>query len=160
MASRARKLVVSPRSLEPSCRASGTYVFHGLGRRGSCWWQLGTAVPSVTRPAYSDTCTPVGDGSVEVGYKVFPWQKVFPFSSHTCFAWEALSCGPASPLSLLTQRDCPACDLLPRALVCSCTRHTALHLSAARYPLLPIGATCAYLTARQRAFFQHSADTA
>jgi hypothetical protein len=38
--------------------------------------------------AYSDTCTPVGGGSVEVGDKVSPWQGVFPLSSHTCLAWD------------------------------------------------------------------------
>jgi hypothetical protein len=44
MASRAPKLVVRPRYLEPFCRASGTYMVHGPGRRGRCRWQLGTAV--------------------------------------------------------------------------------------------------------------------
>jgi hypothetical protein len=85
----------------------------------------------VTLSAYSDTCTPTGGGSVEVGDKVFPWQGVFPFSSHTCLAWEGPSCRPASPLSPLARGVCPACDLLSRALVCSCTHtHTASHSTA------------------------------
>jgi hypothetical protein len=67
----------------------------------------------VTRPAQSDTCTPVGGDFVEVDDKVFPWQGVFAFSSHTCLAWEALSCRTASPLSLFVQRVCLTCDLLP-----------------------------------------------
>jgi hypothetical protein len=80
----------------------------GPGRRGRCRWQLGTAVPSVSL----DTCIPVGGDFVEVGDKVFPWQRVFAFSSHTCLAWEALSCRTASPLSLFV-RVCLTCDLLP-----------------------------------------------
>jgi hypothetical protein len=51
--------------------------------------------------------TPIGGGSIEVGDKVFPWQGVFAFSSHTCLAWEALSCRPASPLSLLVTMCLP-----------------------------------------------------
>jgi hypothetical protein len=61
----------------------------------------------LSRPAHSDTRTPVGDGSVEVGDKVFPWQGFFPLSSHTCLAWEALFCRPASPLSLLVTTCLP-----------------------------------------------------
>jgi hypothetical protein len=47
--SRAPKLVISPRPLEPYMQSLGTYVVHGPGRRGRCLWQLGTAaVPSVS----------------------------------------------------------------------------------------------------------------
>jgi hypothetical protein len=62
---------------------------------------------------HTDTCTPVGGDFVEVGDKFFSWQGVFAFSSHTCLAWEALSCRTASPLSLFVQRVCLTCDLLP-----------------------------------------------
>jgi hypothetical protein len=77
---------------------------------------------------------------------------VFPFSCHTCLAWEALSCRPASPLSLLALRVCLTCDLLPLFALSHmhALHRTALHLPAARYLLLPIGTTGAHLTARQR----------
>jgi hypothetical protein len=79
-------------------------------------------------------CTPVGSGSLEVGDKVFPWQRVFSFSSLTCLAWEADSCSPAPPFSLLARHVYPACDLPPRALVFSCTH--ALHCTACTRPRL------------------------
>jgi hypothetical protein len=82
-------------------------MVYGPGRRGRCGWQLGTAVPSVSlgRPTltlapHGPPHWPVGRDFVEVGDKVFPWQRVFAFSSHTCLAWEVLSCQTASPLSL------------------------------------------------------------
>jgi hypothetical protein len=89
--------------------------------------------------------------SARGGLPGFSRQGVFFFSSRTCLAWEAHSCCPALPRSPLAGRVCPAYDLPPLALICSCTHalhHTALHPWAACYPLLFIGA--ADLQARQK----------